>query len=512
MSFVPILICVVLGLATTLALIPVICRVSAGRGATAGAGAFHHGHAEPVSRFGGVALAVAFVLVVVVAVIWYRPANISAGMRWVIVCSSLAMFLLGFWDDLRPLGAKRKLIGQIIIASAACAFGASTENFQNPFTHQVHSLGLWGMPFTVFWLVALTNMINLIDGIDGLAGGIALMLMGLLTYVGVGSGTLFPVLCAAGMFGAVLGFLRYNFPPAKIYLGDGGAYFLGYLIAILALVNSHKGTVVAALIAPLFALALPIVDVSLAIVRRGLKGLPIFRPDRGHIHHKLVEIGVSRRRVVLALYGVSLVFLVMAFGAYLSEGRLVPILFGFMCLALLFSARSFSFSRDWFSVGRVLENSRELRKETQYALALGRWLEMEAERAGSMDSLWTDFAYAAKKLGFAGVRLTLPDGERNWKTPEPVPESARLYDMHQLNAGSRMTLHFDGNNAEMSSRVFEHLAELAAEFWLKAVVRWQEVNGMQAGFNQATNPAAQPGKVLAGAQSPVAAGDVAPSV
>src|ERR1041385_1869923 len=207
------------------------------------------------------------------------------------------------------------------------------------------------------------------------------------------------------MVGALVGFLRYNFPPAKVYMGDGGAYFLGYLIAILTLVHSQKGTIVAALIAPLFALALPIVDVSIAILRRALKGLPIFRPDRGHIHHRLQEIGFSRTRTVLVLYGISSIFLLMAFGVFWSQGRWVPILFGFMCLTLLLSARSFNFSRAWFAVGRVLENSAELRKETHYALALARWLELGAERTATTEELWTDYIFTLKKMGIVSVRL-----------------------------------------------------------------------------------------------------------
>jgi UDP-GlcNAc:undecaprenyl-phosphate GlcNAc-1-phosphate transferase len=146
-----------------------------------------------------------------------------------------------------------------------------------------------------WWLVAFTNLINLIDGIDGLAGGIALMLMALLAYVGFGPGPVFSVLLATGMAGALMAFLLYNFPPARIYMGDGGAYFLGFLIGTLTIVNSSKGTALAALVAPLFALALPIVDVGLAIARRAIKGLPIYRPDRKHLHHRLVE-WVSRAR------------------------------------------------------------------------------------------------------------------------------------------------------------------------------------------------------------------------
>ena len=211
------------------------------------------------------------------------------------------MFALGFWDDLKPLGAKRKLLGQIAIALTVCAFGMGIQKFKIPFTSTILDLGGWGVLLTVLWLVGMTNLINLIDGVDGLAGGICLMLMGLLAYVGHDSGG-FECL-VSGMAGALIGFLWFNFPPARVYLGDSGAYFLGFQIGLFALINSHKGTVLAAMVAPLFVLALPILDTSLAILRRGLRGLPIFRADKRHLHHHLLHMGLSRRRVVFYFYG-----------------------------------------------------------------------------------------------------------------------------------------------------------------------------------------------------------------
>ena len=435
---------------------------------------FHHTHKSPISRFGGVALAAAFAVVSLVVFFWFPADEEQTRVRVIIVGSSLAMFLLGLRDDFRPLGARKKLLGQILISLGVCFCGVQIEKFQDPFTHQVHDLGAWGWLVTVGWLVGLTNMINLIDGIDGLAGGIALMMMGLLAFVGGMGELVFPVLAAAGMFGALLGFLRYNFPPAKIYMGDGGAYFLGFLIAILTLVHSQKGTILAALIAPLFALALPIVDVSLAILRRGLKGLPIFRPDRKHIHHRMQELGLSRTRTVLILYGISSVFLLMAFGVFWSQGRWVPILFGFLCLTLILSARSFHFSRDWFAVGRVLENSLELRKETYYALSLSRWLELEAERAATLDDLWADFTFALRKMKFSSVTLHSTIGNRQWHSGiSSVKEWQRT---HELSLAGMTTIEFSGNSAELSERVFAHLSELSAECWLKAANRWHAAN------------------------------------
>jgi UDP-GlcNAc:undecaprenyl-phosphate GlcNAc-1-phosphate transferase len=471
MNSLPYLVCAGLGLLVTLIMIPIIRWRSAQRAVPTGGTSFHHTHKAPISRLGGVALATAFALISVLILIWFPVEDDRARTRLVIVFSSLAMFGLGLWDDLRPLGARKKLIGQVLISAAVCYFGVQIEKFQNPFNGQVYDLGGWGSLATILWLVALTNMINLIDGIDGLAGGIALMMMGLLVYVGRGAGLFFPILAATGMFGALLGFLRYNFPPAKIYLGDGGAYFLGFLIGILTLVHSQKGTIVAALIAPLFALALPILDVSLAILRRGLKGLPIFRPDRDHLHHHLQGLGFSRTRTVLILYGLSSVFLLMAFGVFWSQGRWVPILFGFLCLVLILSARSFSFSRDWFAVGRVLENSLELRKQTHYALALARWLELEAERAETVEALWADFAFTVKKMGFVSVTLKAADWELAWQAEKSA--AADWHRTHELNLDGLVTLEFGGVTSVMSNRVFYHLSELAAESWFKAAGRWR---------------------------------------
>lgn len=437
----------------------------------------HHTHRASISRLGGMALILSFVGVGLFVCVAYPDAIKNATVTAAILGTSVGMFLLGFCDDLRPLGARKKLVGQLLIALAAYYYGVRIETFKNPLTDALYHLGdPLSALVTVAWLVAFTNLINLIDGIDGLAGGIALMLMALLAYVGFGPGSAFSVLAATGMAGALLAFLVYNFPPARIYMGDGGAYFLGFLIGSLTIVNSSKGTVLAALVAPLFALALPIVDVSFAICRRAIKGLPIFRPDRKHLHHRLVEMGFTRTRAVLILYSLSLVFLVLAFGVFWSQGKLLPILFGFMCLTWLASARSFSFNRDWLALARLVGNSRGIRKETRYALALSRWLELEADRSYSMEALWTDFTFMARKLGFSKVKLVRPDGEKVWEAPTQAPTSALPHCIREeIHHASGQALEFSAPSPAMSPRIFEVLSELAAEAWVKASARRQAI-------------------------------------
>jgi hypothetical protein len=344
----------------------------------------------------------------------------------------------------------------------------------------------------VVWLVSLTNLINLIDGIDGLAGGICLMLMVLIAAVGHQNGNF--ELLASGMAGALLGFLCYNFPPARIYLGDGGAYFLGFQIGLYSIVNSHKGTVFAALVAPLFVLALPVSDACLTLARRGLRGLPLLRPDRKHLHHRLIALGGSRRKVVLLVYGLNLLFLFMGLLAFWSRGESVPVLLGAAVLVLFACAGSFRFSRRWFAVHRVVRSSLRMRGEVRYALSLGRWLELEARRRCSgPDELWSDLVFAADKLGFASLKLTWLDEHRLWRRRQGNLGSLQSrYDCANGQPGcleftapacplNRSTHEqFTDCDASCSKplggcladpRVFETVSELIAEAWNRSVAQ-----------------------------------------
>lgn len=426
----------------------------------------HHTHGQPISRCGGVAIVVPFLLTAVFARA-ALPGGDWAHQHLVVVLGALAMFGLGFMDDAHPLGAKRKLLVQVGVASAVYVAGLQISHVRDPFRGVDMNLGLWSYAATVFWLVALTNLINLIDGADGLAAGIALMVLLLLGHAGFNGGLVLPTVCAATVGGALLGFLRYNFPPARIYLGDGGAYFLGFLIGILAMVNSQKGTVAAALIAPLFPLALPIVDMALAILRRGLKGLPIFRPDRRHLHHRLADLGLSRLRVLLMFYGATLFFLGLGFLVELSQGRWLPLTTGLGAAALFVSAGSFHFSREWFAIRKVLGDALATRRQTRYALALGRWLELEAQRAASHQCLWRDFEFLAHKIGFDRIAL-IPRGGSGPDDGRCSGAGLIQWCRQPLPGGDALEFQASG---DLAPETFQLLAELTAEIWLKAMER-----------------------------------------
>jgi len=479
--------CALMGLAIVLLVVPLTLATSPLRNRLQRGPDPHHTHQKPMPRLGGLALAIAFIGVeALISACWPMEGAKTPG-RAVILLSSLAMFGLGFWDDLKPLGARRKLVVQIMIALSVCVFGIGIQRFRVPFVFITFDLGNFGVIVTVLWLVAMTNLINLIDGMDGLAAGICLMLMGLLVYVGQESGCL--VLPVAGMAGALIGFLCFNFPPARVYLGDSGAYFLGFQIGLFAIVNSHKGTVFAALAAPLFVLALPILDTALAILRRGLRGLPIFRPDRGHLHHHLLDMGLSRRRVLLGFYAVTVVFLALGFAAYWSRGHLIPLLLGIGALILLLCAGGLNFSRSWFAVGRVVGQSLEMRREVEYALALTRWLALEGGRRESTEELWQDLVFAAQRLGYESVRMVLADGQRVWGQTDGRSRTRLVVRVLQGGRFGRLELRASFcepgarqlNGTEpckrascpcvAEARVFEVVSDLLAEGWAKAASR-----------------------------------------
>ena len=463
----------------------------------------HHTHQTTTPRFGGAGLAFAFVAVSIA--FWFGGFSVTQPLECRrLAIPVLAMFALGFGDDLWHLGARFKLIGQILVASLAFFLGISISDVSVPFGSGSLHLAPWAAWLvTVLWLVATTNLINLIDGVDGLAGGISLMLMVLLAYLGGGG---YVSVFAASMVGALLGFLWFNFPPARIYLGDGGAYFMGFLIGCLTIISSRKGTVFAALIAPLFVLALPILDTSLAILRRGLQGLPLFRPDRLHLHHRLLNAGVSRRDLVVGAYVFTAFFLFLGFAAFWHQGEHLPLVIGVAILFILLAAGKLSFSREWFAVGRVLGNSLSMRADIQYALAQNQWLILEGARCSDLDGLSEDAAFIARKLGFDRLRIRLGDQEKKWQlTGEPAGENDWSVCQHlpghaecEIEVTARATTAAEQDSPDHSGiankKTFKILSELFAEGWVKAVVRWERQHALPPRFSGGKNASPPPAK------------------
>jgi UDP-GlcNAc:undecaprenyl-phosphate GlcNAc-1-phosphate transferase len=261
-------------------------------------------HTRPIPRVGGIAIfwSVSLALLVMTMLAGFDGAGLSGSKLLVIILGGAAIHLLGLWDDVRNIRARYKFAIQIGIAAAIYVAGVRIDTIALPLLGQISFGPVFALLFTIFWFVGITNAFNLIDGLDGLASGAALFALTTMFVVATINGQAGAALVTLAVAGATLGFLRYNFHPASIFLGDSGALYLGFMLAGIGAISSQKGSTVVAIAIPLVSLGLPVLDTGLAIVRRFLRGQPIFTADRGHIHHRLLGLGLSPAKVALLMY------------------------------------------------------------------------------------------------------------------------------------------------------------------------------------------------------------------
>jgi len=234
--------------------------------------------------------------------------------RWIgMVVGGFVLVATGIWDDRYGMNAAPKLTMQLIAASIAIASGFEISRFSNPLTaDEVVELPRWIVwPASLLWIVGVTNALNLLDGLDGLATGVGAIIGATLTAIAWQAGQPFAVFLGLALVGALLGFLPHNFAPARIFLGDTGSLFIGYSLALLALEGYRRVSLIT-FIAPLLALAVPILDTALSILRRMRSHTPIFSADRLHMHHRLLEAEGSARAAVLQFYIVTAAFCLIA--------------------------------------------------------------------------------------------------------------------------------------------------------------------------------------------------------
>jgi len=270
-----------------------------------------HVHAIPLPRIGGVAVFASFTIVVgcvLLAARWlHLPFTFQFAPILKLLGPALIVFLLGLYDDLHGVGPAGKFLVQALAATLLYLGGYGIHYFDLVFS--AHPLQTFiGLPLTIFWVLLITNAFNLIDGLDGLAAGSGLFSTVVILLLSLFTPNPMVSFLAIVLAGVILGFLRFNFHPASIFLGDSGSLFIGFLISALAIVASQKAPTIVAVSIPLVCLGLPILDVVLAVGRRFLGGKPIFRGDRDHIHHKLLKRGLSQREAVLLLYAVTAAF------------------------------------------------------------------------------------------------------------------------------------------------------------------------------------------------------------
>ena len=273
-------------------------------------------HEIPLPRLGGVAIYLSFLISIAIALVanrYFQGLLSAPSIRTLltILVPGTLIFLLGIYDDIHPVGPYTKFAVQAVAASMLFAGGLRILNLPVLFGAQ-HFAWTIGLPITILWVLAITNAFNLIDGLDGLAAGSALFSTLVVFVVAVFSGSPLVSLLTISLAGAILGFLRYNFNPATIFLGDCGSLFIGFMLSALALEGAEKSPTIVAVAIPVVSFGLPILETILSVFRRLISGKPVFTADREHIHHKLLKLGMSHRKVVIVLYAVSAVFALLS--------------------------------------------------------------------------------------------------------------------------------------------------------------------------------------------------------
>ena len=314
-------------------------------------------HKKPVPRLGGVGIYISVLATVtmLIAIAGRLPkdARGAEGIIGIAVGGTL-VFVLGLIDDLEPIKAKIKLVIQLLAGCTAYSLGVRIKTIPLPahmnidlgplHLHGQIELGLLGLPLTVLWLVGVANAVNLIDGMDGLAAGVSAISALTIWSVALGSDISRPyaALMAAVVAGALLGFLRWNFNPARIFLGDSGAYLTGFILAAISITGVIKGVTASTVIVPTIFLVVlilffPLLDTSWAIVRRAAKGKSIFSPDRLHIHHRLLDAGFDQKKVAYIIYSTSAVLGLIATYFVHQEVYFLKVVAGVLILAWFFA-------------------------------------------------------------------------------------------------------------------------------------------------------------------------------
>jgi UDP-GlcNAc:undecaprenyl-phosphate GlcNAc-1-phosphate transferase len=360
-------------------------------------------HPRPVPRVGGIAIALAYVCAYALLLVSPLKGGHFFGQHlplvWKLVPAASLVFVIGLLDDLVGLTPWQKLLGQSVAAVWACWSGVRILNIADRPTE-----AWWALPLTVLWLVGCTNAFNLIDGIDGLAAGVGLLAT-LTTFVAamlMNQPSL--ALATVALAGCLMGFLPYNFNPASIFLGDCGSLLIGFLLGCYGVLWSQKCATLLAVTAPVMALSIPLLDVALSIVRRYLRHQPIFRADRGHIHHRLMDRGLTPRRAVLVIYGVCGVAAALSLLQIAMRNRFAGLVIVLFCAGAWLGIHNLGYAE--FGMAKSMLTESAFRRTLDARMRL-RSLEERLLAAATAEDCWPVVRDASRDFGFHEVRMRL---------------------------------------------------------------------------------------------------------
>jgi UDP-GlcNAc:undecaprenyl-phosphate GlcNAc-1-phosphate transferase len=363
-------------------------------------------HGSPIPRLGGVAIAFSFLPVVVGYIAFYRLRGISVGFgiytTFAVLAPAVLMFILGLYDDLKPISAWLKFTVQAI-AGVLLYYGGIRIYFFPIVagTHELHSA--ISAVLTVMWVLLISNAFNLIDGLDGLSTGSALFSTLVVFIVSLISGNAFVSVMTIVLAGAMLGFLRYNFNPATIFLGDCGSMFLGFMLSAVSLAGAQKGTTAVAVAIPIVSFGLPLLDTFLSVARRFLSGQPLFSADREHIHHKLLKRGFTHKQAVVMLYGVSAVLGLVSLLLLYPTGSSIGIVLFVVGLGIWLGVQHLGY-HEFAEIGRAAKRTVDQKHIIVNNLAIRRATE-ELSSTHDFDALCAVLRSAFQANDFDGFEL-----------------------------------------------------------------------------------------------------------
>jgi UDP-GlcNAc:undecaprenyl-phosphate/decaprenyl-phosphate GlcNAc-1-phosphate transferase len=376
-----------------------------------------HVHEAPLPRLGGVAIFLAFSLSLL---LWLGFALLSPRILrgfdpttvLRIYVPACLIFCLGIYDDLHGAGPYLKFSVQAI--AATMLFVGGMRILDLPVLFGAHSFPWFvGLPLTVLWVVAITNAFNLIDGLDGLAAGSALFSTVVFFVVALVSHAWLGSLMSVALAGAILGFLRFNFNPATIFLGDSGSLFIGFVLSALALAGAQKAPTLVAVAIPVVSFGLPILETALSILRRLISGRPIFSADREHIHHKLLQRGLSHRQVVIVLYAVSALFAMLSLFLLWPTGSTLGLVLAVVGTGVWLGVQHLNYL-EFGELRRVAQRTIEQRQIVINNLSVRRAIE-ELKVAADLDQVRHILLAAFDSNDFDAFELQvkpLPDDQR----------------------------------------------------------------------------------------------------
>lgn len=360
-------------------------------------------HRQPVPRIGGVAIVATYLAAFGLLFLLPLHAGRVLSRELILVVrllpAALLVFAIGLADDLVRLKPWQKLAGQCLAASVAYLCGVQIGNLG------AFPIAPWlGFPITLLWLIGCANAFNLIDGMDGLASGVGLFATITTLIAGLLQGNVSLAIAVAPLAGALLGFLRYNFNPASIFLGDSGSLFIGFMLGCFGVLWSQKSATLLGMTAPLIALSLPLLDTLLAIVRRFLRHQPIFAADRRHIHHRLLDKGITPRRAALVLYAFCGVAAALSLLQSVFDHRFGGAIVVLFCGAAWLGIQQLGYV-EFDIVGKMLLQG-TLREAIHAELCLQSF-ESRLTKAADAQEIWTALRGAAPEFGFGYLQMKL---------------------------------------------------------------------------------------------------------